>query len=126
MRRLFFTFLRGWPGIGLLLLRLTLACSLLANAAAMFDGPALSQLLPALAGILMAALITIGLCTPIAGVAVCLLQFSMAFTTAAAPEPLLLRAAMGLSLALLGPGIWSIDARLYGRKRVEIKSLRDV
>jgi hypothetical protein len=27
-------------------------------------------------------------------------------------------AAAGLSLAMLGPGAWSFDARLYGRKRI--------
>jgi uncharacterized membrane protein YphA (DoxX/SURF4 family) len=29
-------------------------------------------------------------------------------------------ALMGLGLALLGPGAWSIDARLYGRKRIHL------
>jgi uncharacterized membrane protein YphA (DoxX/SURF4 family) len=28
-------------------------------------------------------------------------------------------AAVGLALALLGPGSWSIDARLFGRKRID-------
>jgi putative oxidoreductase len=27
---------------------------------------------------------------------------------------------MGLSLALLGPGAWSVDARLYGRRRIRV------
>jgi uncharacterized membrane protein YphA (DoxX/SURF4 family) len=29
-------------------------------------------------------------------------------------------AILGLSLALLGPGAWSIDARIFGRKRIDI------
>ncbi len=27
-------------------------------------------------------------------------------------------AALGISLAMIGPGAWSIDARLYGRKQI--------
>jgi hypothetical protein len=28
--------------------------------------------------------------------------------------------ALGAALAMLGPGAWSVDARLFGRKRIEI------
>jgi len=31
----------------------------------------------------------------------------------------LLLAAAGAALAMLGPGLWSIDARLFGWKRIE-------
>jgi uncharacterized membrane protein YphA (DoxX/SURF4 family) len=27
-------------------------------------------------------------------------------------------AALGLALAMLGPGAWSLDARVFGRKRI--------
>jgi hypothetical protein len=29
-------------------------------------------------------------------------------------------ASIGLSLAMLGPGAWSVDARLFGRKRIDV------
>jgi hypothetical protein len=29
-------------------------------------------------------------------------------------------AAVGAALAMVGPGVWSIDARLFGRKRIDI------
>lgn len=32
-----------------------------------------------------------------------------------------LLASLGVALALLGPGAWSVDARLYGWKRIEIR-----
>ena len=28
--------------------------------------------------------------------------------------------ALGAALAMLGPGAWSVDARLFGRKRIQI------
>ncbi len=28
---------------------------------------------------------------------------------------------LSISLALLGPGAWSIDAHIFGRKRIDIK-----
>jgi hypothetical protein len=33
---------------------------------------------------------------------------------------LVLFVAVGMSLALLGPGAWSFDARLFGRRRIII------
>jgi len=32
-----------------------------------------------------------------------------------------LLAALGVSLVMLGPGAWSVDARLFGRKRIDIR-----
>jgi putative oxidoreductase len=32
-----------------------------------------------------------------------------------------LLAILSISLALLGPGAWSIDAHIFGRKRIDIK-----
>jgi len=31
-------------------------------------------------------------------------------------------AVMAVSLAMLGPGAWSIDSRLFGRKRIDLNS----
>jgi hypothetical protein len=33
-------------------------------------------------------------------------------------------AAISVCLIVMGPGAWSIDARLFGRRRVDIQSLR--
>jgi hypothetical protein len=32
----------------------------------------------------------------------------------------ILLAALGAGLAMIGPGAWSVDARLFGRKRIRI------
>jgi uncharacterized membrane protein YphA (DoxX/SURF4 family) len=60
----------------------------------------------------------LGLWTPLVSLALALTQLLLAFEHydfihGAA-------ALVVLSLALLGPGAWSIDARLYGRKRIRV------
>ena len=65
-------------------------------------------------------LLLIGLWTPIAGAAVAILEFSIAALATRDPSIHLLLAAMGAGLAMLGPGAWSIDSRLFGRKRLDI------
>ena len=66
----------------------------------------------------IAVLLWVGLWTPVAAVAaaaleVCLAALSQPFNGAAA-----IYAALGTGLAMLGPGCWSLDARLFGRKRI--------
>ena len=64
----------------------------------------------------VAALTWIGLWTPLAAVTGTAIQVIV--ITFAHRFDLIVSAAMGLSLALLGPGAWSFDARLFGRKRI--------
>jgi putative oxidoreductase len=125
MQRFFSTFPNGGPGTGLLILRLALSGGLFTDAVTGLPGVALSQAIPAAAEILMGVLIIVGLWTPIVAIVVCLLQLGIALMADRTLELQLLTAAVGVSLALLGPGAWSIDARLFGRRRVEIKHLRD-
>jgi uncharacterized membrane protein YphA (DoxX/SURF4 family) len=37
----------------------------------------------------------------------------------------IVRGMIGLSVAMLGPGAWSVDARLFGRKRIDVTELQD-
>ena len=66
-----------------------------------------------------ALLLIAGLWTPIAGTVVAVFEISRALT--AAPDRLvaLLAGTIGAALAMLGPGRWSVDARLFGWKRIE-------
>ena len=66
------------------------------------------------AGLLLCA----GLWTPIAGAVLAALALWSAVSANGDPWPQMLLAAMAIALALLGPGAWSIDARLFGRKRL--------
>ena len=65
-------------------------------------------------------LLLAGLWTPIAGglAALCALSYGLAHPADGWQS--LLLGTIGVALALLGPGGWSIDARLFGWKRIEI------
>ena len=65
-----------------------------------------------------AVLIWIGLWTPIAAVAEAVLQISIVGLGQELNTESLVYAALGLGLAMLGPGCWSLDSRLFGRKRI--------
>jgi putative oxidoreductase len=77
---------------------------------------AISQLVAAGA----AMLLLIGLWTPIAGLLMAVAELSLAFSHIHDPWVHILLGALGAALAMLGPGAWSIDARLFGRKRIRI------
>lgn len=63
-------------------------------------------------------LLIAGLWTPIAGSAVALIEIWKMLTMPGDKWPWLLPGTMGAALAMLGPGLWSVDARLFGWKRI--------
>jgi hypothetical protein len=73
--------------------------------------------LAAAAGTLLLA----GLWTPIAAAISSLSEIWIAFRTVDDPSAYLLVAAITASLSVLGPGSWSVDARLFGRRRISIE-----
>jgi putative oxidoreductase len=118
VQRLFSTFPNSWPGFGLLILRFATGLSLGALAYAAGD-------LADTAGVLarcvvggVAVLIWIGLWTPLAALAAAAIQIIVIIFGHRFELSLVVFAAAGLSLAMLGPGAWSIDALLFGRKRI--------
>jgi uncharacterized membrane protein len=66
-----------------------------------------------------AILLIAGLYTPIVGTLVALLESYKLVTISADWLVSLLVAASCAALAMLGPGLWSVDARLFGWKRIE-------
>ena len=59
-----------------------------------------------------------GLWTPVVGVLAGVEEAWIAFTQPGTQALAILLAGLGTSLAMIGPGAWSIDARLYGRKQL--------
>lgn len=68
---------------------------------------------------LAALLLLVGLWTPVAGVVVAVVAISEILTTGDHPVGRLLVATIAVALAMLGPGRLSVDARLFGWKRIE-------
>lgn len=75
-------------------------------------------IMPQIAGAAAGVLILGGLWTPVVGVLAGMVEMWMAFTDPSALPSTILLAGLGFSLAMIGPGAWSIDARLYGRKQI--------
>jgi len=123
MRRLFSSFAPGAPGIGLLLLRLAAGVALICQemtvllGGAPFAAAAFAALV-ILAGVLLLA----GLWTPIAGALVALAAIAEAISHPTPRAEFAAIAIMATALALVGPGAWSVDARLYGWKEIKISS----
>jgi uncharacterized membrane protein YphA (DoxX/SURF4 family) len=124
LQRLFSTFPDGWPGFGLLTLRLGIGIALIYFGATslLVEIPApitvAQNLITAAAGVFLLA----GLWTPIMGALVALDQIWIAVSPQSSGRDgkwvYLFLAVLSASVAMLGPGAWSIDARLFGRRRL--------
>ena len=75
----------------------------------------------AILAIVAALCLLAGFWTPIAGSLVAAIALSFAFTQAEDPLASVLLATIGAALALVGPGAWSVDARLFGWKRIDVR-----
>lgn len=71
--------------------------------------------------ITVAALLVAGLWTPVAGTLTALIEIWKVFAHHGDPWVLLPLGTLGVALALLGPGAWSVDAHLFGWKRIDIR-----
>ena len=120
LRRLYSTFAGGLPGTGLLLMRLVAGSALVLGAGATLwrDPPVITTISCAFLG-LCGILLIPGLWTPITGTLVALLEASHALTRTGDPWTSILLGTIAGALAMLGPGLWSVDARRFGWKRVQ-------
>ena len=120
MRRLYSTFAGGWPGAGLLLMRMVAGSALVVRAGMTLESGApmymtINAVFLAGSGILLIP----GLWTPVVGTFVALLEVWQLLALAKDPWVPLLMGTICAALAMLGPGLWSVDAYLFGWKRVE-------
>jgi putative oxidoreductase len=126
LQRLFSTFPDGWPGTGLVFLRVLAAIPRVQQGIEGLLAPSLPplfalQLLAAGA----AALLLVGFWTPVAGVALAVAELCLSLLDPTDPWTHIRLAGLGSALAMLGPGAWSVDARRFGRKRIHIPQRRD-
>ena len=121
MHRLFSNFARGWPGVGLLLIRMVAGVSLIIHGLQTFQvGETPASLVLSLLAIGDGALLLAGLWTPIAGILVIGIAIGQTIIHHENPYPAILLATIGAALALVGPGALSIDAWLFGWRRIDI------
>lgn len=120
MLRLYSTFAAGWPGIGLIIMRLAVGAAVLYNAGSVLrESPSFALALSTFCLAGAAILVVIGLYTTIAGALVAVMEIWSGVTRPADWLLYGLVATLGAALAMLGPGLWSVDARLFGWKRIE-------
>jgi putative oxidoreductase len=118
VQRLFSTFPCGLPGAGLILVRAVVAIPLVHAGLLTASSP-----VPDVVALVMACaaiLLLIGLWTPIAGGLIAVTALSLAFSHPSAPWTFVHIGVLGAALAMLGPGGCSVDARLFGRKQIQI------
>jgi uncharacterized membrane protein YphA (DoxX/SURF4 family) len=136
VQRLYSTFPGRWPGAGLLLLRAAVGVwaaieggshVLAAGGASASGEPALIIAGGALAVVSGAALV-IGFLTPIGALVIALMGSGRALSWIPAPDPYLIGTHAGawfvtivaVGVALLGPGAFSLDSHLFGRREIII------
>ena len=120
LQRLFTTFPIGWPAAGLLLLRLAAGVALIIRGLSATHGilqPA--PLILSAAAVVSGVFLLLGLWTPFIGLSAVFVELLNAIPRTGDEGCHLLLAAMALSLVMLGPGAWSIDAYKYGRRRID-------
>jgi uncharacterized membrane protein YphA (DoxX/SURF4 family) len=129
LQRLFSTFPDGWPGYGLLLLRISIGIALICLGIHDFStaakGPIIvREFVAVIGGIFLIA----GLWTPITGTLIAIGELWIAFSISSSLHDgqwlHLFLAVLAGSTAMVGPGAWSIDAVRFGRKRFDFGSRR--
>lgn len=126
MRRLYTTFPSGFPGVGLLLLRVAVGLILLVQACLSILGTPEANgglYIPALLASMIGILFILGLLTPLAGLLTVLAGIALqlwhpSWNAYLHGLPGVNLAVMVTSITLVGPGAFSLDARLFGRRKV--------
>jgi putative oxidoreductase len=121
MRRLLSTFADRMPSLGLLLLRVVVAAALILRFLQLHNRASVPTTAPHVIAAAIGLLLLFGSWTAVAGVMVAIIESVLALSHNGDPWVSVLLASLGVSLALLGPGTWSLDARRFGWKRIEIR-----
>ena len=124
VRRLFSSFAGGFPALGLLVIRIAAGAFLIVDGKTKLHAG--QPVLPLILGVLAlgdGAVLVAGLWTALAGLLAIVLSACEILVYHDSPCPGILLAAMGAGLAFVGPGAFSIDAWLFGLKKIDIEKL---
>jgi putative oxidoreductase len=125
LQRLFSTFANGWPGFGLLVQRVLAGTMLVRLGIVQLTGTPVStsmipqNVIPQVFGACAGILLIVGLWTPVVGTLIAVVELWIVSTCVGDPTIPIMLATLGGTAAMIGPGAWSIDARLFGRKHIE-------
>jgi len=119
MQRLFSTFPSAWPGLGLLILRFALASSSIAIEMQPSEIGPLAFLFHG-AVVACGSLLLVGLWTPIVALILAVLLLCSGISQRPDDALPFILTAIAVSTAMLGPGAWSLDAMLFGRKKIDV------
>jgi uncharacterized membrane protein YphA (DoxX/SURF4 family) len=101
-------------------MRLVIGSTLVVRAASkLWIDPPLNVTILAVLSLAAGILLIVGLWTPVVGIFVALIEVWKMIMLPGDKWVWLLLGTAGAALAMLGPGLWSIDARLFGWKRIE-------
>jgi len=126
MQRLFSTFPNSWPGLGLLILRLAAGFSLVADSVSVTTLPETITGVAALGLTLVAAVsLGLGFLTPYAAAMAAIIRITEYLGEMPGLGATVVAVSFCVGLGMIGPGAWSIDARVFGRKRITLAGRPD-
>lgn len=120
MQRLFSMFPRGLPGFALLLLRVSIACGVLLN---IYEQPGEVSIGLLVGSLLLAAFLFVGVLTPIVALLALAANVAIPMSCHSGLQNagyIAIAGSNALALCLLGPGSYSLDALLFGRRVINL------